>query len=111
MKLYIGHVDTLEQVFWVTEITATYDEKIKSYELVKPIRINYLVSSKWIEENELNKVKVSESIDGGDNYILISKNKEEVESFVKNEFDAYKAKLLKNIENLEKNGIKHYYYD
>ena len=111
MKLYIGHVDTLEQVFWVTEITATYDEKIKSYELVKPIHISHLVTSKWIDENELSKVKEFESIDGGDSYVLISKNKEEVESFVKTEFDAYKAKLLKNIENLEKNGIKRYYYD
>ena len=111
MKLYFGYADFLEVQFWVAEVEATFDESLKSYELATTMFTSSMTSSKWIEERELDRVKEFESIDGGNSYLLISKNKDNVEGYIKGEFDKYRAKLLKEIETLEKDGIKHFYYE
>lgn len=111
MKLYFGYADILEVQFWVAEVEATFDERLKAYELVTTMFTGSMTSSKWVEERELDHVKEFDSIDGGNSYLLISKNKDNVEGYIKGEFEKYHAKLLKELETLEKDGIKHYHYE
>ena len=112
MKLYIGIVDAFHLDFHVIEEEAQYIEDGQYYILPKEI---FLDNSTSIEAPSLNQLeKICEFGDEDlsyERYFLISKDKDKVESFVKEYYDKYHNSIANQLSLLEKKGIIHSQYE